>query len=244
LLEFLEADQPVMLQVDMGFLPYFDFGGQEYHFGGHLVVAAGYDPVTRQVLIADRDQGFHSVSWDDLAQARGSNFKPFPPQNRLYRYDFGEFHLPEPEDVLTSIREAATLMINPPISNLGIKGIRKAAMRIPKWAEMMDQGTLRLACFNVYIFIDAAGGSGGGIFRYMYGRYLKEAAEITGRSELITVGDEFKHIGDRWQEVAAIFKRAAAMDDPATVLSETSTPLFEIADLEQAAWEKLLAVTG
>ena len=28
LLEFLEAGQPVMLQADMGFLPYFDFGGQ------------------------------------------------------------------------------------------------------------------------------------------------------------------------------------------------------------------------
>jgi hypothetical protein len=32
-----------MLQVDMGYIPYFDFGGEEYHFGGHMVVACGYD---------------------------------------------------------------------------------------------------------------------------------------------------------------------------------------------------------
>jgi hypothetical protein len=244
LLEFLEASQPVMLQVDMGFLPYFDFGGQEYHFGGHLVVAAGCDPETRQVLIADRDQGFHPVSWDDLAQARGSTYKPFPPQNRLYRYDFSEFHPPEPGEVIASIREAATPMLNPPISNLGVKGIRKAAQRILKWPEVMDREALRLACFNVYIFIDAAGGSGGGIFRYMYGRYLKEAAEITGLAALAEIGDEFKCIGDRWQEVAIIFKRGVKLDDPASVLPETTAPLLEIADLEQAAWGASLAVTG
>jgi hypothetical protein len=42
----LAASQPVMHQVDMGFLPYFDFGGKEYHFGGHVVVACGYDPAS------------------------------------------------------------------------------------------------------------------------------------------------------------------------------------------------------
>ena len=67
LLTFLEAGIPVMLQVDMGFLPYFDFDGQEYHFGGHLVVAAGYDLSTRVVLIADRDLELHPVPWDELA---------------------------------------------------------------------------------------------------------------------------------------------------------------------------------
>ena len=41
LLETLETGQPLMIQCDMGFLPYFDFGGEEYHFGGHAVVVCG-----------------------------------------------------------------------------------------------------------------------------------------------------------------------------------------------------------
>lgn len=85
LLDLLEAGHPVMLQVDMGYLPYFDFEGQEYHFGGHLVVAAGFDPKTRVVLVADRDLELHPVPWEALVQARGSTYKPFPPQNRLSR---------------------------------------------------------------------------------------------------------------------------------------------------------------
>ena len=239
LLELLEAGRPVMLQVDMGYLPYFSFGGEEYHFGYHVIVVAGYDPEARQVLIADRDLELHPVSWNDLAKARSSACKPFPPGNRLYRYDFREFHSPEPAEVILSIREAATRMLEPPITNIGIKGIRKAAERVLNWAEAMDLKALRRACFNCFIFIDATGGSGGGLFRYMYGRYLKEAAGIASQSQLAAVGGEFKRIGDRWQEVAEILKRASRSDGPAALLPEAAELLLVIADLEQAAWNRL-----
>ncbi|MCD4753097.1 MAG: BtrH N-terminal domain-containing protein [Anaerolineaceae bacterium] len=244
LLEFLEAGQPVMLQADMGFLPYFDFGGQEYHFGGHLVVAAGYDPETRDVLIADRDLELHPVPWDDLAAARSSTYKPFPPKNRLYRYDFSKFHPPGSAEVIMSIREVTAAMLEPPITNLGVKGIHKAAKQILKWHETMDIDALHWACFNCFIFIDYAGGTGGGLFRYMYGRYLKEAAEITGLSELNAAGDEFKTIGDHWQAVAEIFKRVSKNNDPATVLQETTAPMIALAGQERAVWEQLVEVVG
>jgi hypothetical protein len=78
----------------------------------------------------------------------------------------------------------------------------------------------------------------------MFGRFLKEAAQITGQAELVEVGDEFEKIGNRWQEVANVFRRASENDDPAVLLPKTTAPLLEIADLEQAAWEHLLdAVT-
>jgi len=38
-------------------------------------------------------------------------------------------------------------MLEPPITNLGVKGIRKAAKRILKWPEIMDEEQLRYACF-------------------------------------------------------------------------------------------------
>lgn len=239
LLDMLEAGEPVMIHVDMGFLPYFDFGGQEYHFGRHIVVVAGYDPEPRQVLIADRDEELHPVSLEDLARARGSRFKPFPPRHTWYTFDFSGKHPPEPEEVRQAIREVVTAMLEPPITNLGVKGIRKAAKRTLKWPEIMDEEQLRFACFNIFIFIDAEGGTGGGLFRYMYSRFLREAAGITGDDRLIAVADEFQRIGDRWQVVAKAFKGASEAPDPASLLSECVAPLDALADLEEVGWTRL-----
>jgi len=238
LLDMLAAGEPVMIHVDMGFLPYFDFP-EEYHFGRHVVVVAGYDPETGQVLIADRDGELHSVSLEDLEKARGSKFKPFPPRHTWYTFDFSGKRPPEPEEIRQAIREVVTGMLEPPITNLGVKGIRKAAKRTLKWPEIMDEEQLRFACFNVFIFIDAEGGTGGGIFRYMYSRFLRQAAEIVGDGRMIAVADEFQRIGDRWQVVAEMFKRLVEADDPAAALPEISAPLLELADLEEATWSRL-----
>jgi len=238
LLEMLDAGQPVMIYCDMGFLPYFDFGDSDYHFGGHAVVVCGYDAETQQVLIADRD-GVYPVSMEDLAKARGSKHKPFPPMHKWYTFDFSNKRQPTSDEVCQAIVEQAARMLEPPISNIGVKGIREAAKRALKWPDQMDEDELRFTLFNTFIFIDATGGTGGGIFRYMFSRFLGEAAEITGDARLKESADTFQHIGDRWQEVAAIFKRGWKTDDPAAVLPETTEPLVEIADLEEMAWGRL-----
>jgi len=239
LLEMLDAGQPVMIQCDMGFLPYFDFGGYEYHFGAHVVVVCGYDVETDQVLIADRDEELHPVSLEDLEKARGSTFKPFPPRHKWYTFDFSGKRQPTAEEVRQAIAEQAQGMLEPPISNFGVKGIRKAAKRVLKWPDQMDEEELRFTLFNTFIFIDATGGTGGGIFRYMFSRFLREAAEITSNDRLIEVADEFQRIGDKWQVVAEIFKSTSEADDPTAELPEISTPLLELASLEEAAWSRL-----
>ena len=238
LLEMLEAGEPVMVDVDMGFLPYFDLP-EGYHFGGHVVVVCGCDPETRQVLIADRDEELHPVSMEELERARGSKFKPFTPRHRWYTFDFSGKRPPRADEVRQAIREVVTGMLEPPITNLGVKGVRKAARRTVKWPEVMDEDELRCACFNVFIFIDAEGGTGGAIFRYMYSRFLRQAAEITGEDGMIAVADEFQHIGDKWQVVAEMLNDAARAQDPAARLPEIDRRLLELADLEEAAWSGL-----
>jgi hypothetical protein len=242
MLEILDAGKPVMIQVDMGYLPYLDLP-HDFHFGYHVIVVAGYNPTSRQVLIADRDKDFHEISFEDLELARGSKFKPFPPQHAWWTYDFTAAHPPKPEDILLAIQEVSKGMLEPPVSNFGVKGIRKAANRVLKWPESMEDDELRWTCFNTFTFIDAMGGTGGGIFRYMYSRFLEEAAVLTGERRLDEIGGTMKAIGDRWQEVAGIFKQAAAEDaEPKEILPETTAPLLEIADQEEWIWGLLLTI--
>jgi len=239
LLDMLEAGLPVMIQCDMGFLPYFDFGGEEYHFGGHAVVICGYDPETDCVLVADRDEELHLVPMEDLERARGSTFKPFPPKNLWYTFDFGEKREPSAAEVRQAILDQTGPMLAPPIRNIGVKGIRKAAQMVPKWPEKMDQEELRFALFNAWIFISPEGGTGGGSFRYMFSRFLREAAVILGDPRLKESAGEFQQIGDEWEELGKWFRQTSRASDPAALLSECVAPLNHLAEVEEAAWRRL-----
>ncbi len=239
LLEMLGSNQPVMLLLDMGFLPYFDFGGEEYHFGAHAVVVCGYDEKSAKVLIADRDEALHEVPLETLAKARASKFKPFPPGHAWYEFDFSKAHSIEADEVKNAIRECAQGMLQPPISNLGGKGIRKCAESILKWSSVLSEKDLRDTCINTAIMIDARGGTGGGLFRSMYARFLEEAAPLLDDIQLGQYAQRMQGIAQRWDEQAALFEKAYTAEQPASILSQVSESLYSLADEEESIWAGL-----
>jgi len=244
LLEQLQSGQPAMLVLDMGYLPYFDFAGQDFHFGYHVVVACGLDLSARQVLLADRDEALHPVSLGTLARARGSKYKPFPPQNAGYVFDFAGVHPPQAADILEAIQDCAKGMLTPPIGNFGVQGMHKAARRIRDWPKTLSEKELRETCINTAIMIDARGGTGGGLFRYMYGRFLGEAATITGIKELGRAGEVIKDSGDCWEQAAELFEQAYQAESTAGGLRKVCALLPDIADREQHVWQHLIQLTS
>lgn len=243
LLTEMAAGTPAMLQVDMGFLPYFDFP-TEYHFGGHVVAVVGFDQERELALVCDRDEELHPVALDMLEEARASQFQPFPPQHGRWTFDFTHQRDPQPDEVLAAIAEGAHAMLNPPIKSFGVAGVRKAAGLIPAWPERLEPGELKAACQNGFILIDATGGTGGGLFRSMYGRFLDQAAELTGEARLTEVAAWFHEVADRWQDAAAVFREAADQDDPSDALGQVAATLWSIADLEEKAWSRLADVAA
>jgi hypothetical protein len=167
-----------------------------------------------------------------------------PPRNTWCTFDFSHKRSPTEGEVRQAIREVVTGMLRPPISNLGVKGIRTAAERIVKWPAIMTKDEVRNACFNVFVFIDAKGGSGGGIFRYMYGRFLKEAAAIDDDERLSGVSEDMHAIGDEWQRVAETLEEAYRASNPSRLISEASRRITGIADREQTTWEQLRQIAA
>ena len=244
LLEKLVKREPVMVYGDMGFLPWFELP-ENYHFGGHTFVICGYNG-TDSVLASDMDpmasglkKGFyHSISLEQLCKARNSPYKPFPPKNAYLEFDFHEYHPPRDKDIYSSIHQTTDSMLSPPISNFGIKGIRRSAQEIMKWPRMFNDKELRMNLFTVYIFIEI-GGTGGGCFRYMYSRFLKEAAAITSNNTLEKVATIIHDSGKLFTELGLLFKDAETVSDMEDRIRKAHDIFNSIADREEEAFRYL-----
>jgi hypothetical protein len=249
LLARLREREPVMLFGDMGFLPWFDFP-EGYHFGGHSFVACGFDG-ERTILASDMDpkasglkKGFyHPIPLDRLAEARGSAFKPFPPRNGRVEFDFSRFRAPTGDDIRCAIAQESEAQLSSPTRNFGIKGMRWAAQELPRWPDMFSEGELRAKLFDLYVFIEI-GGTGGGCFRYMYSRFLREAAGVAGRPELAAAADKIHESGRRFSGIAALFKDSFEADDPAGRIAKARPLFLGAADLEEEAFSELSRIVG
>jgi hypothetical protein len=245
LIDRLKRREPVMLFGDMGFMPWFHFP-VEYHFGGHTFVACGYDGGGR-VLISDMDQaagglkkGFYcATTLDKLRAVRNSRFKPFPPKNARIDFDFSGFHAPEPGGIYASIKQTADAMLNAPIKNLGIKGIRYTAKEIGKWPDRFDETGLMMNLFNLYIFIEI-GGTGGGCFRYMYARFLREAAGLAGDKKLEDASALMDQSGRMFSEIGQMFKDYENKTGIGERVSKASETFGRIADMEEQAFRSIV----
>jgi hypothetical protein len=244
LLERLRSAEPVMLFGDMGFLPWFDFP-EEYHFGGHSFVACGYDGADT-VLASDMDpkaaglkKGFYyPIPLERLRAARGSPYKPFPPGNARLEFDFSLWREPGPDDIYSSIRQAAEAQLGAPTKSFGLKGMRRAAAELPKWPAMFPEAELRANLFNLYVFIEI-GGTGGGCFRYMYSRFLREAAAIAGRESLGGPASAIEEAGRSLSALAALFKDAFRATDLEGRTRKAGELFAAAADLEEGAFSAL-----
>ncbi|BBB48223.1 BtrH N-terminal domain-containing protein [Pelolinea submarina] len=240
LLDHLNADEPLALQVDMGLLPYFPFF-EKYHFGYHLVTAAGYDPQSGEVTLADRDAQPYPVQLTQLNAARGSTFKPFLPQNAWMEYDFSGFHQPTDETLIQAMRKCAEDMLNPPIRSMGIQGIHTACRRILAWPEIMDNKSISEGSLNLALYVRADAGTGGGLFRWMYADFLRECAQRLGKSALITAADDLQTAGNLWEAIADQLEQVHNASDLRDRSAQITALFNDVAAAEQSAWSGLIA---
>jgi hypothetical protein len=244
LLSKLKECKPVMVFGDMGFLPWFKFP-EEYHFGGHTFVICGYDG-NASALASDIDhkiaglkKGFyHTISLADLSKARSSTYKPFPPKNEWLEFNFSGYQPPAKEDILGSIRKNAESMLYPPISNLGVRGIRRTSREIVKWPVLFDEKSIASHFFGIYISVEI-GGTGGGCFRHIYSRFLQEAASVTSNRTLKKAASAFVESGTLFTEAALLFKNAGHNGVKPESIAKASGIFSQIADIEEKTFDLL-----
>jgi hypothetical protein len=103
---------------------------------------------------------------------------------------------------------------------------------------MFNDKELRMNLFTLYVFIEI-GGTGGGCFRYMYSRFLKEAMSIAGNKALGEASAMFNESGRKFTEIGLMFKGVQTMDNIEASIRAASVKFEEIAAIEESAYMSL-----
>ena len=124
--DVLLQNHPALVCVDMAYLNYISLGGDEGdHFGMHTILVYGIDEQNNEAYVSDRFSTPITMRLSDLQKARASKFHPFPALNKLLTVSMPE-NLTSLEKIIPmAIHENAKFMLEPPIRNMGLKGILK-----------------------------------------------------------------------------------------------------------------------
>ena len=251
--ESIDKGKPVMLYADMPFLNYLNMQ-ESGHFGGHSIVVFGYDENEQCFFVSDRDNSdckihtpkgeigadYHKVPYKELEQARNSNFRPFPANNKWVDFDFSQANKITTDIIRQAIKINTDTMLNAPAHLLGINGINKFAKETKKWRRF-DEDKKKLTGITNYFMISEKGGTGGGAFRKMYGEFLIEAAEKTKQKEFAKSGKYYLEIANLWNNLADEMMELYHTGKDATI-EKMSEMILGIAEKEKLELERLKAL--
>lgn len=227
----LDDNVAIGLQLDSYYLEYF---GVKMHFAGHFAAMYGYDDDFAYMVDTKPNGGKVKTSLTSLEQARNEK-GPMSAKNLIYSLQKTGQKFNLSEAIVTAILNNASEYLNPPIKNIGYKGILKTSVEIKKWFKASSNVEHEF-CTTAMIMEKA--GTGGAIFRNMYCDFLQEAYAIT---KLPLINDAYKQfvvIAELWTEVARLLHSAGKNND-ASPINKTSDILLELSSKEYFAMKTL-----
>ena len=227
----IDAGRPVGLQLDSYHLDYFS---TKVHFGGHVVAMYGYDEHVAYLVDTDPQGGAVSTSLTGLARARAER-GPMTAKHRSFTISVPS-NLTSPQDrIIPAIKSCADAFLNPPIANLGHRGIEKTAKQVPKWLQRSDNP--REVLPQAAVLMEKAG-TGGALFRILYRDFLAECAQLIDSDHLRTGHSLYAEAATHWTQVAALLAAAGESGD-ANHLIQAGSILHELSRIERDAMRAL-----
>ncbi|WP_435242736.1 BtrH N-terminal domain-containing protein [Streptomyces cucumeris] len=227
----LDAGRPVGLQLDSYHLEYFT---TKVHFGAHVVAMYGYDEEKAYLVDTEQQGGAVSTGLESLARARAER-GPMTARHRSFTLSVPGDLPPPRERITAAVTACADAFLDPPIANLGHRGIEKAAGRVPGWLDRTSDPRQDLT--RAARLMEEAG-TGGALFRNLYRDFLGECADLLGDGRLRTGHTLYAEAAALWTEVAALIARAGESGEAAH-LGRAGAALHDLARIERTAMEEL-----
>lgn len=195
---------PILI-TDLRHLPY---AGTRTPFNWHSVVLAGYDPERRIAFLADTErEGVCEVAFDDLERARSSDGPPFGYTGRRWmEVEAPARPRPMAEAVVDALRRQARGMLRDGRGAAGVAGLERFAEELPAWSRRASGEADRSWSFRFAYQVIERRGTGGGLFRVLYSRFLEEAERLVPSLAGSGLSARMKELAGRWTSLAQAFK--------------------------------------
>ena len=225
--ENINNGKAVGLQLDCYHLDYFT---NKIHFAGHFVAMYGYDDEFSYLADTKQQGGIVQTRLYNLEKARNEK-GPMSAKNLAYVLTKNDKGFDIKKSIETAISNNVNEYLNPPIKNIGYKGILKTSVEIKKWFKNSKNIEYE---FSTTAMLMERAGTGGALFRNMYRDFLKESYEITENKSYEKASLSFVEIVDLWTEVSHLFDKASQTNDIEHI-NKASDILVNLSEMEYSA---------
>lgn len=232
--ELIENGQVVGLKLDCFHLQYFS---SPFHFAGHYVAIYGYDNEDAFLVDTKQQGGQVKTSLNSLALARAEK-GPMSSKNLYYTLSKTEKKFDLKTSIINAIRINANDYLNPPITNIGYKGILKTSTEIIKWFNTSKDIETE---FKTSAMMMEKAGTAGALFRNLYRDFLKESYDLLKLDKLKIGHEAFVEIAELWTSVSQLFEKVSQTKD-FKYIQQASEILKTIADKEKRTMEILATI--
>lgn len=241
--EAIEEGKLVGLKLDHYFLEYFP--DRRGHFHGHYATLYAIDGHDAWLVDTKGAGGGGRTSLNSLDQARSAK-GPMSSKSRSVTLRGGPRLEAMREHLSQRLRSAffvalaanAHAYCNPPIRNIGYKGVLKSSESVTGWLDKLNNPAEALP--TIAMLMERAG-TGGGLFRKIYSRFLMEGQKLTGVATLGSAATEFDAIAAQWSRVANLIEHAGTSGSR-DALVEASKVMAEISERERVQFTGLEAL--
>lgn len=241
LISALDKGYPVGVTTGVFFLPHFP---KEYrtNFNGHNMVIFGYENnrfYVSDTVIEKRVE----ISYDDLMRVRFAQGAMAPKGRMYYPSDVPkEIDLRKP--ILAGIKKTANNITGVPFPYIGAKGIRKLSKHMRSWETKLGADTAAIY-LTALLQLEEEFGTGGAGFRFLYGAFLSEAAEILNKPALKELSGEMGETANKWREFSYFgSKNCKKRAKPEESWDKLAEILLDIAGREEKIFRSLARIAA
>lgn len=230
----IDKNIPVGLKLDCYHLDYFT---NKIHFAGHYVAMYGYDHEFAYLVDTKQQGSKVKTSLKSLELARKEK-GPMSSKNLSYVIHSMNETYDLTKSIVVAIKNNAKDYLNPPIKNIGYKGVLKASEEIKQWFK--NSKNIERDFITTAMLMEKAG-TGGALFRNLYRDFLKESYDLLKIEKLNEAYRMFADIAILWTRVSGLFEKAAETKN-IDYINQASEVLIDLSQKEQSAMELLLEI--